>query len=219
MAPRFSGDLILHLFEDLAPTTTARIEDLVNQGYYNGLDFFRVFDGFMSQGGRKSSDPSTEQLDDELNSSLTFTSRGLLAMANAGDDTSTAEFFITAIDAAGSTNPIGVAAMPQFLNFDFTIFGQLVSGFDLFQQIMSTPTQDQTVAGQPEHSDPLATITITSRRSSPTRRTRSSRLRRRPVLPAPPTLRSRPTVAAAQRRIDPLLPRPSPIPTHPRTRL
>ena len=34
----FSGQLVLHLFEDFAPETTARIEQLVSQGYYNGLN-------------------------------------------------------------------------------------------------------------------------------------------------------------------------------------
>jgi hypothetical protein len=48
----FTGTLIIHLFEDLAPQTSARIEQLATQGYYNGLDFFRVIDGLMAQGGR-----------------------------------------------------------------------------------------------------------------------------------------------------------------------
>ena len=42
----------MHLFEDLAPATTARIEQLVTQGYYNGLTFHRVLDGFVAQTGQ-----------------------------------------------------------------------------------------------------------------------------------------------------------------------
>jgi cyclophilin family peptidyl-prolyl cis-trans isomerase len=160
----FSGTIVLHLFEDLAPQTTARIEQLVTQGYYNGLDFFRVLDGFVAQTGKSNNGNDTGVLlDDELNSSLTFTSPGLLAMANRGSDTADAEFFITAIDSAGSTSPIALSDMPQSLNFRYTIFGQVVSGFDTFEKIMST-----TVAAQPdpgfngEVSHPTATITVTS---------------------------------------------------------
>ena len=74
---------------------------------------------------------------DELNSSLTFTSPGLLAMANRGRDTADAEFFITAIDGTGTTNPITLANMPRSLDFRYTIFGQVVSGFDTFEKVMS----------------------------------------------------------------------------------
>ena len=47
----FSGDLILRLFDNLAPVTSARIVTLVNQGFYNGLTFHRILQGFVAQGG------------------------------------------------------------------------------------------------------------------------------------------------------------------------
>ena len=47
----FTGDLVLQLFEDLTPLTTARIVDLVNSNFYDGLLFHRVVKGFMAQGG------------------------------------------------------------------------------------------------------------------------------------------------------------------------
>ena len=78
----FSGTLVLKLFEDLAPETTARIEQLVNQGYYNGLTFFRVLDGFVAQTGNNGSGDTGQLLSDEFDPSLTFNSPGLLAMAN-----------------------------------------------------------------------------------------------------------------------------------------
>jgi cyclophilin family peptidyl-prolyl cis-trans isomerase len=159
----FSGTLILHLFSDLAPNTVAQIESLVNSNFYNGLDFFRVIDGFMAQGAgtTSSGQDSGTTLDDEFNSSLTFTSPGLLAMANAGPDTADSEFFITAIDAAGNTTPITLSGMPQSLDFRYTIFGQLVSGFDTFEKIMSTPVQAN-ANFQGEVSEPKNAITITS---------------------------------------------------------
>lgn len=130
----FSGDLVLKLFEDKAPKTTARIIELVNSGFYNGLIFHRVVAGFVAQGG----DPlgngtggSGTEFDDEFHRSLTFNSFGLLAMANAGDDDNDSQFFIT--DTASTSS------FPQHLNFNHTIFGQIVDGLDIFQKVMTTP--------------------------------------------------------------------------------
>ena len=102
-----------------------------------------------------------QKIDDEFNPSLTFNSPGLLAMANAGDDTGDSQFFVTAIDAAGSTTPIALANMPQSLNFNYSIFGQLVSGFDTFEKIMSTQVQLNSQSSG-ETSQPVNPITITS---------------------------------------------------------
>ena len=156
----FNGTMVIHLFDDLAPNTSARIEQLVTSGFYNGLPFTRVLDGFVAQGGDNGSGGTGQTIDDEFNPSLTFNSPGLLAMANRGDDTSDSQFFITAIDEAGSTNPIALANMPQFLNFNYSIFGQLVSGFDTFEKIMSTQVQLNNQTG--ETSQPVNPITITS---------------------------------------------------------
>ena len=45
------GDVVIELFEDVAPTHVSRIKELVRQGFYNGLKFHRVIDGFMAQTG------------------------------------------------------------------------------------------------------------------------------------------------------------------------
>jgi cyclophilin family peptidyl-prolyl cis-trans isomerase len=159
----YSGTIVMHLFEDLAPKITARIEQLVTQGYYNGLIFHRVLDGFVAQTGETNNGNDTGVLlDDEFNTSLTYTSPGLLAMASRGADTADAEFFITAIDGAGTTDPITLANMPQFLDFRYTIFGQLVSGFDTFEKIMSTNVVSNGDPNNPEISTPSPSITITS---------------------------------------------------------
>ena len=99
----FNGTMVIHLLDDLAPNTSARIEQLVTSGFYNGLPFTRVLDGFVAQGGDNGTGGTGQLIDDEFNPSLTFNSPGLLAMANRGDDTSDSQFFITAIDGAGST--------------------------------------------------------------------------------------------------------------------
>lgn len=135
----FTGDLVLKLFEDKAPKTTARFIQLVNSGFYNGLNFHRIVSGFVAQGGDPLGDGtggSGTNFDDEFNSSLTFNSFGLLAMANAGDDDNDSQFFIT--DTAST------ASFPQHLNFNHNIFGQIVDGLDIFQRIMGTPVTGST---------------------------------------------------------------------------
>jgi cyclophilin family peptidyl-prolyl cis-trans isomerase len=135
----FTGDLTFRLFDSLAPITTARIITLVNQGFYNGLTFHRILNGFVAQGGDPDGDGtggSGVKIPDEFNTLLTFNSPGLLAMANSGDDTGDSQFFITDID-------LLLADEPQHLNFNHTIFGQLVAGFDTFNKIMTTPVSGQ----------------------------------------------------------------------------
>ena len=153
----FTDTIVLHLFEDLTPQTTTRIKTLVGQSFYTGKQFFRVLDGFVAQ-----NNGSTGTLiPSEIVSSLNFVSPGLLAMANGGPDTNDAQFFITAIDGAGTTDPITLARMPQSLSGNYTIFGQLVSGFDTFEKIMQTPTQTSSTFPS-EKSQPINTITINS---------------------------------------------------------
>jgi cyclophilin family peptidyl-prolyl cis-trans isomerase len=153
----FTGAIVLKLFEDLAPATTAQIKALVASGFYNSLTFHRVIDGFMAQAGANSG----VKLSDEFNPGLTFNSRGLLAMANAGRDTSDAQFFITALTAKNSTDPIDRTDPLQNLNFRYTIFGQMVSGFDTYQKMITTNViANPSIPG--ETSKPAQTITIVS---------------------------------------------------------
>ena len=136
-----SGTMVLQLFEELAPKTTARIISLANtpgEGangpFYDGLIFHRVINGFMIQGG----DPlgngtggSGVKFDDEFNPQLQFTSAGILAMANSGPDTNDSQFFIT--DTAAN-NPC------RYGDFKYTIFGFLTKGQDILDKIEAVPT-------------------------------------------------------------------------------
>jgi hypothetical protein len=58
-------------------------------------------------------------------------------MANSADDTNDSQFFITDVD-------LSLAQLPQHLNFENAIFGQLTSGFDIFKKLISTPTDPKT---------------------------------------------------------------------------
>jgi len=132
----FTGTLTFRLFDDLAPNTVARIKTLITQGFYNGLSFHRIIQDFVAQGGDPQGNGtggSGITQDDEFAKNLTFTSRGLLAMANAGDDTGDSQFFITDTD----LNLNAPKGQPRNLNFNHTIFGILTSGFETFEKMMA----------------------------------------------------------------------------------
>ncbi|MFT3881000.1 MAG: peptidylprolyl isomerase [Gemmatales bacterium] len=130
----FTGNMVFKLFEDKMPVTTEHFINHIMQGNYDGLIFHRVVKGFVAQGGDPNGDGTGgfgDKFDDEFNSSLTFNSFGLLAMANAGDDDNDSQFFIT--DTASTSS------FPQHLNFNHNIFGIIVDGLDVLQKIMNTP--------------------------------------------------------------------------------
>ncbi|MFN0054934.1 MAG: YDG domain-containing protein [Planctomycetales bacterium] len=131
----FTGDIVLRLFETEAPVTTARIINLINSNFYNGLTFHRIIQDFMVQGGDPQgtgSGGTGTKFADEFNTGLTFTSSGLLAMANSGDDTNDSQFFVTDVD-------LPLAQLPQHLNFQHTIFGIMTGGVDIYRKLISTP--------------------------------------------------------------------------------
>ncbi len=154
----FSGDLVFRLFDSETPLTVQRIKTLTNEGFYNGKRFPRILDNFVAQTGSPNNTLSGSSgkgsFNDEFNANLTFTSPGLLALANSGDDTNDSQFFITDID-------VPLASMPTFLDFNHSIFGQLVSGFDTFNKVMTTPaTSSPFISG--ENSGPVNPVTINS---------------------------------------------------------
>ena len=96
------GKVSLELFENDAPRTVANFVKLINEGFYNGLTFHRVINGFMAQGGcpnsRKGSSgmPGTGgpgyNIDCEINKNKHLP--GSLSMAHAGKNTGGSQFFI-----------------------------------------------------------------------------------------------------------------------------
>ncbi len=151
----FSGDLVFQLFDDLTPKTADMIAQLVNSGFYNNLTFHRILNDFVAQGGDPSGNGSGGpgfQFGDEFNPQLAFTGFGQLAMANSGDDTNGSQFFITdsnlsLVEDHSSPNE----DPPQHLNFQHTIFGQLVSGYDTFNKLMLTPANSSGTPTNPPH--------------------------------------------------------------------
>lgn len=138
------GTMTFELFRDMAPNTVDSIGGLVQAGFYDGLIFHRVVKDFVVQGGDQTGTGFGNppfRFDDEFNANAIFTGNGQLAMANSGDDTNGTQFFIT-------------VGPQRHLDFKHTIFGQLVSGFDVLDAINNVPVNAS--------SKPLSNVVISS---------------------------------------------------------
>ena len=112
------GSMTFELYADEAPLAVNNFVRLSRDGFYDGLTFHRVLEGFMAQGG----DPTGVgtgspgyRFEDEVDPNLIFDSRGILAMANSGPDTNGSQFFITFVPT-------------PHLDGNYTIFGKLIEG-------------------------------------------------------------------------------------------
>jgi cyclophilin family peptidyl-prolyl cis-trans isomerase len=124
------GAFRIELFEDRAPVTTKNFIDLVEKGFYDGLVFHRVIDGFMIQGGCPSGTGTGGpgyKIKDEFHPELRHGSEGILSMANAGPNTGGSQFFIT------------LAATP-WLDGKHAVFGKVVDGMDVVRAIGKVAT-------------------------------------------------------------------------------
>ena len=95
------GNIKIDLYVDKAPLTVANFANLAKRGYYNNLDFHRVIDDFMIQGGcplGTGTGGPGYQFKDEFHPDLKHDGPGVLSMANAGPSTNGSQFFITHID-------------------------------------------------------------------------------------------------------------------------
>ncbi|MBS1360515.1 peptidylprolyl isomerase [Phascolarctobacterium succinatutens] len=124
------GVFVAEMFEDKAPLTTKNFIELVEKGFYDGIIFHRVIDGFMIQGG----DPTGSgmggpgyKIKDEFGEGLKHDDEGILSMANAGPNTGGSQFFIT-------------LAPTPWLNGHHAIFGKVVEGMDVVRLIGVVPT-------------------------------------------------------------------------------
>lgn len=99
------GTIKIRLFPDAAPKAVENFKTHIEEGYYDGLTFHRVIDGFMIQGGDPLGNGTGgesiwgEPFEDEFNKDL-LNIRGSLAMANSGPDTNGSQFFINQGDAS-----------------------------------------------------------------------------------------------------------------------
>jgi len=125
------GTITLELYADIAPITVANFCKLTNEGFYNGLTFHRIMEGFMIQGG----DPegtgmggSDEKIKGEFSANGISNSishvRGVISMARAGYsyDSASSQFFICHEDAT-------------FLDGQYAAFGKVIDGMDVVDKI------------------------------------------------------------------------------------
>jgi cyclophilin family peptidyl-prolyl cis-trans isomerase len=131
-----SGDIVIDLSADKAPTTVNNFVFLARDGYYDGVTFHRVIRDFMAQGG----DPTGTgrggpgyRFADEFDPTLRHDGPGVLSMANAGPGTNGSQFFIT------------FRATPH-LDGKHTVFGKVSDGMDV---VLAIPERDPQWAREP----------------------------------------------------------------------
>jgi peptidylprolyl isomerase len=142
------GDFVIQLFPAKAPITVNSFIFLSHQGFFKGVTFHRVLDGFMAQGGDPlgtgAGGPGYQFVNED--NDLKFDKAGVVAMANAGRDTNGSQFFIT------------FGPQPQ-LDGGYTIFGQVVTGMDVVNSLTRRdPDQSPTFLG-----DAMQSVTITEK--------------------------------------------------------
>jgi len=133
------GDIKIELNHEKAPKTAANFENYVKKGFYDGVIFHRVIDGFMIQGGgfepgmtqKETDEPIENEADNGLENKA-----GTLAMARTMDPHSaSAQFFINVSD-------------NEFLNhtskttqgWGYCVFGEVVDGMDVINRIKTVST-------------------------------------------------------------------------------
>jgi cyclophilin family peptidyl-prolyl cis-trans isomerase len=141
------GQVVLQLYPDKAPLAVNSFVFLARSGWFDGITFHRVIPGFVAQTG----DPSgTGQgnpgymFNSEIEPALKFDRAGVVGMANSGPDTNGSQFFIT------------YGPVPD-LNGGYTIFGKVLSGMDVLEQL--TPRNPQPGVSLPP-GDELISVTI-----------------------------------------------------------
>ena len=139
------GSFMIRLFEKEVPNTVANFVGLAegtktwtdpqtgeskNAPFYNGVQFHRIIEGFMIQGGDRlgtGTGGPGYKFADEFHPTLRHSKAGILSMANAGPNTNGSQFFIT----LGPT---------PHLDNRHSVFGEVVEGMDIVKKIGSVPT-------------------------------------------------------------------------------
>lgn len=133
------GDIVFEMDEGIAPETVQNFVKLANEGFYDGLTFHRLIEGFMAQGGDPNGDGTGgaeediqgEFLSNGFNNSLKHV-RGTVSMARSGDpDSASSQFFIVQEDTPS-------------LDGEYAAFGTVTSGMDVVDKILedARPTDD-----------------------------------------------------------------------------
>ncbi len=127
-----------------APTAAGRVADLAESGFYDGIIFHRVTSNFVIQAGDPTgtgtSGSSLGNFDDDFNAELQHNRPGVLSFAKSSDDTNNSQFFVTEVPT-------------RFLDFNHSVFGQLVEGEDVREAISSVSTPESRLVGTSQKPD------------------------------------------------------------------
>ena len=135
------GDIFVELFEDEVPNTVANMISLAEKGFYRGMTFHRIINGFMAQGGCPNSKDGSNgtpgtggpgyQFNDEFTPKLRHSGRGVVSMANSGANTNGSQFFIC-------------FAPAQHLDNRHTVFGKVIQGMEILDKLEAIGTGNGT---------------------------------------------------------------------------
>ena len=144
------GTVEIELYEDRMPITAGNFKKLVNEGFYDGIKFHRVIEGFMIQGGdpiTKTDDvlrygtggPGYSIPDEHVRGDLLTNERGTISMANSGPNSGGSQFFINLVD------NINLDFDKPPLTSKHPVFGRVVTGMDIVDKIggVDTNSADQ----------------------------------------------------------------------------
>jgi len=136
------GNITIALYSDM-PVTAGNFEKLVSQGFYDGVIFHRVIDGFMIQGGDPTGTgmggPGYQIKDEFTHAGGNNNKIGTISMANSGPNTGGSQFFINLAD-------------NNFLDAKHPAFGEVIEGMDVVDKIAKVATD--------ENDKPLKPVTI-----------------------------------------------------------
>ena len=127
------GDIVINLYSDM-PITSGNFKKLVESGFYDGIIFHRVIDGFMIQGGDPQGTgmggPGYTIKDEFTHDGGNKNLRGTISMANSGPNTGGSQFFINLVD-------------NNFLDDKHPAFGKVIEGMDIINKIAKVETDEE----------------------------------------------------------------------------
>ncbi len=149
------GDIEIELFENEAPNTVLNFITLVDKGFYNGLKFHRVLPAFMAQGGCPRGDgqggPGYTIPCECFQANHRLHFRGSMSMAHTAErDTGGSQFFLTFVPT-------------KHLDGVHTVFGRVISGFDVLAKLKRRNPDDPTVGA----ADKIIEAKVTRKRPHP----------------------------------------------------
>jgi peptidylprolyl isomerase len=142
------GPVTIELLPDLAPGHVDRIKELTREGFYDGVVFHRVIDGFMAQTGDPTGTGRGGSDKPDLNGEFSAEPfvRGILGMARAqSPNSANSQWFICLDDA-------------RFLDREYTVFGRVTEGMELVDMISKAPAGRQ--SGMVDDPDKIISLKV-----------------------------------------------------------